>query len=452
MDTKEFHKYYKNMLEEIFSDDFKKCMLEAEIRVFGEENKSMLETNMGKVVIHPKVNLLIPVDGHKRAVEQQSKYERQADLEVSKDGKNPKMIENQKKLLFDLMKRLNEEEVTLLKEALEKHEEQLLRGSFQQQQSTLDDLFDNLFNGIGNKIDEDKASSKFNEIVERFNLGNEEESKKFWKEYPEIEEYWKRKKEIELSQYTNYYEIYEELKDYDLSELDLANEYMEYASGSFVTPIKNNNTGKYEYHVFINPLADKDNLYHIGAHEILHAAEYVEKEIDGKIKFKTGHKTFDDEENQRYTMISEILHDCILIDKIQPILKENGYECTASFPYLMRAASNGILKFYRTFKKEIIRVACQIDNKELTDIIGIENWNSLADNAFVGEISATKQEAIVNAMFEHAKGNLTTGIGKDTIDEQYDVVGKKKVEVELQMLKEMQKNEITNASTQDTER
>ena len=227
---------------------------------------------------------------------------------------------------------------------------------------------------------------------------------------------------------------------------------MEYASGSFVTPIKNNNTGKYEYHVFINPLADKDNLYHIGAHEILHAAEYVEKEIDGKIKFKTGHKTFDDEENQRYTMISEILHDCILIDKIQPILKENGYECTASFPYLMRAASNGILKFYRTFKKEIIRVACQIDNKELTDIIGIENWNSLADNAFVGEISATKQEAIVNAMFEHAKGNLTTGIGKDTIDEQYDVVGKKKVEVELQMLKEMQKNEITNASTQDTER
>lgn len=104
MDTKEFHKYYKNMLEEMFSDDFKKCILEAEIRVFGEENRNMVETNMAKIVIHPKVNLLIPADDHKRAVEQQSKYERQANLEVSKDGQNFKMIENQKKLLFDLMK------------------------------------------------------------------------------------------------------------------------------------------------------------------------------------------------------------------------------------------------------------------------------------------------------------------------------------------------------------
>ena len=223
MDTKEFHKYYKNMLEEMFSDDFKKCMLEAEIRVFGEENRNMLETNMAKIVIHPKVNLLIPAD-HKRAVEQQSKYERQANLEVSKDGQNPKMIENQKKLLFDLMKRLNKEDVTLLKEAIEKHEEQLLHGSFQQLQSSLEDLFNNLFNDSSNKIDEDEASLKFNEIVERFNLGDEESSKKFWKEYPEIEEYWKRKKEIEISQYTNYYEICEELKDCDLSELDLANE------------------------------------------------------------------------------------------------------------------------------------------------------------------------------------------------------------------------------------
>lgn len=44
MDTKEFHKYYKNMLEEMFSDDFKKCILEAEIRVFGEENRNVVET------------------------------------------------------------------------------------------------------------------------------------------------------------------------------------------------------------------------------------------------------------------------------------------------------------------------------------------------------------------------------------------------------------------------
>ncbi len=452
MDTKELHKYYKNMLEELFSDDFKKCMLEAEIRVFGEENKTMLETNMAKIVIHPKVNLLVPAKNQERAVEQQSEYERQANLEVSKDGKNSKMVENQKKLLFDLMKRLNGEETALLKEAIEKHEEQLLHGSFQKQQSRLDDLFDNLFNGNANESDEDKASSKFYEIIQRFNLDNEEASKKFWKEYPEIEDYWNRKKEVEFSQYTNYYEISEELKDYDLDDLDLANEYMKYASGSFVTPIKNNNTGKYEYHIFINPLADKANLYHTGAHEILHAAEYVEKEIDGEIKFKTGHNAFDDEEDRRYTMLSEILHDCIVIDKIQPILKENGYEYAASSPYLMRAASNGILKFYRTFKKEIIRVACQTDNKELTDIIGTENWDSLADNALAEKISATKQEAIVSAMIEHAKENLTTRIGKDTIDEQYDVVGKKKVEEELQKLMEMQKNEITNVSTQDMER
>lgn len=96
MDTKEFHKYYKNMLEELFSDDFKKCMLEAEIRVFGEENKTMLETNMAKIVIHPKVNLLVPAKNQERAVEQQSKYERQANLEVSKDGKNSKMVEIKK--------------------------------------------------------------------------------------------------------------------------------------------------------------------------------------------------------------------------------------------------------------------------------------------------------------------------------------------------------------------
>ncbi len=339
---------------------------------------------MAKIVIHPKVNLLIPADDHKRAVEQQSKYERQANLEVSKDGQNFKMIENQKKLLFDLMKRLNEDEEALLKEAIEKHEEQLLHGSFQQQQVTLDDIFDNLFNDSDNKIDEDRASLKFNEIVERFNLGDEERSKKFWKEYPEIEEYCKRKKEIEFSQYTNYYEICEELKDCDLSELDLANEYMEYASGSFVTPLKNNSTGKYEYHVFINPLANKDKLYHTGAHEMLHAAEYIEKEIDGEIKFKTGHNAFNDEEDRRYEMLSEVLHD-------------------------------------------FIRTACQEDNKELTDIIGIENWNSLADNAFAGKISAEKQETIVNKMIEHAKENLTTRIGKDTIDEQYDVVEKKKV-------------------------
>lgn len=451
MDTKEFHKYYKNMLEEMFSDDFKKCMLEAEIRVFGEENRNMLENNMAKIVIHPKVNLLIPAD-HKRTLEQQSKYERQANLEVSKDGQNSKMIENQKKLLFDLMKRLNKEDVTLLKEAIEKHEEQLLHGSFQKLQSSLEDLFNNFFNDSSNKIDEDRASSKFNEIVERFNLGDEERSKKFWKEYPEIEEYWKRKKEIEFSQYTNYHEICEELKDCDLSELDLENEYIEYASGSFVTPLKNNSTGKYEYHVFINPLADKDKLYHTGAHEMLHAAEYIEKEIDGEIKFKTGHNAFNDEEDRRYTMLSEVLHDCILIDKIQPILKENGYECATSSEYLMRAASNGILRFYRTFKEEIIRTACQESNKELTDIIGIENWNSLADNALAGEISAEKQETIVNKMIEHAKENLTTRIGKDTIDEQYDVVEKKKVEMELQMLKEMQKDEITNNSTQNTGR
>lgn len=39
MNTKEFHEYYKKMLEEMFSDEFKKCMLEAEVSTFGEEKR-----------------------------------------------------------------------------------------------------------------------------------------------------------------------------------------------------------------------------------------------------------------------------------------------------------------------------------------------------------------------------------------------------------------------------
>ena len=92
MNTKEFHEDYKKMLEELFSDEFKKCMLEAEVSTFGEEKRQILEANMARIIIHPKVALLNPDLNDKRKPEQQSKYDKQARKEKDAEKQQKKMM------------------------------------------------------------------------------------------------------------------------------------------------------------------------------------------------------------------------------------------------------------------------------------------------------------------------------------------------------------------------
>ena len=108
-------------------------------------------------------------------------------------------------------------------------------------------------------------------------------------------------------------------------------------------------------------------------------------------------------------------------------------------------------RFYTTFRKEIIRTACQEDNRELTEIIGLENWNHLADIVgYMGDLAKEQLEDVVNAMIEYSKEHLAERIGRDTIMEQRDVVAKDQVAHELHEVIEMQKD--LTATHNDVER
>lgn len=411
MNTKEFHEYYKKMLEEMFSDEFKKCMLEAEVSTFGEEKRQILEANMARIIIHPKVALLNPDLNDKRKPEQQSKYEKQARKE--KDAEKQQKDDEKQQKDDELDEFLNA--ISML---------------------SLDQLF-----GQSEKEDGMQEKSKNDELLQQsallFDVDKLETDTAV------------KENDIELSKYTNYYELCKELEDYDLSNLDLKNEFLEYATGSLVIELKNKNSGKYEYHIFLNPLANRDSLYHTGAHEILHASEYTTREINGEIRFNTGHNTFEDDSN-RYTRLAETLHDFILLSEIQPVLKEKGYECSCYSSYFT-ANFDAMYRFYTTFRKEIIRTACQEDNIELTEIIGLENWNHLADIVgYMGDLAKEQLEDVVNAMIEYSKEHLAERIGRDTIMEQRDVVAKDQVAHELHEVIEMQKD--LTATHNDVER
>ena len=57
METKELHEYYKSYLDEVFSEEFKRDLLEVAVSTYGEEFREKFEANMKKIIVHPKFNI-----------------------------------------------------------------------------------------------------------------------------------------------------------------------------------------------------------------------------------------------------------------------------------------------------------------------------------------------------------------------------------------------------------
>ena len=444
MDTKEIHESYKKLLNEMFSDEYKKALIEAAVKIFGEEYRQQFERNMEKIIIHPKVNLKdLPKEG--RNIEEVKEIEETALEELSneeeKDIIKKEQIANQKELLIAIKSKLKPDDAEKLQEIIDKCS---FNGSFVKQtedSKELDDKFLELFG------DDEPDKTLLNEIIEKYKLYSPEESIQFANEIPEIKEYWEKQRKTVLSRYSNYEELQEELKDYDLSDIEagLDAEFTDY-SGSFVIPLKNNNTNEYEYHVFIDPISkdQKSEICHVLTHEVLHAEEYIEKEIDGETCIKTGHNDFEKngEKDSKFTLLSEMFHEMILMYEIDPELKEKGIEIKASPSDYLITIDNKLVDFYFKYREQILKTACQEDNKELTNIIGEENWEDLAD---VVHKSKEEQAELVNKITQDAKEKEPTEIEKDN-----NLSGERKNVVKKETLIENYENISANERKEET--
>ena len=130
----------------------------------------------------------------------------------------------------------------------------------------------------------------------------------------------------------------------------------------------------------------------------------------------------------------------ILLTKIYPMLREKGYEIADDHTDYLFSMGEGFFKFFGTYFRQICRTACQPDLHELTDVIGVNNWEKFVElqnnkrNIFKSKEAEKGQLALVDIMQEYSRNNLGTRIGKATLNNQLDVDGKNKVVEELNQL------------------
>lgn len=216
---------------------------------------------------------------------------------------------------------------------------------------------------------------------------------------------------------------------------------------SYTTCCMNKDTNEVCYPIFIymNDQKKDENLRGTIAHEVLHALEFVTKRDEKGLQAKTGH--YDWEETGKNTLTAECLHVAILFTKIYPRLREKGYEITDSCDYLY-FMGDGFLKFYRTYFQQICRTACETDLHELTDVIGVENWEKFVElqnnkgNIFGNAKQEEEQLALVDKMQEYSKKNLAQRIGKATLSNQLDIEGKRKEQGKLEQLMQNKETSI----------
>ena len=211
---------------------------------------------------------------------------------------------------------------------------------------------------------------------------------------------------------------------------------------SYTTCCVDKDTDEVCYPIFIEMSRKRndDELRGTIAHEVLHALEFIAERDENGLRAKTGHYGFN--ETGKNVLTAECLHVGILFAKIYPMLREKGYEITDSNDYLF-TMGEGFFKFFGTYFQQICRTALQPDLHELTDVIGVDNWNQFVElqnnktkKGLIGLHAKEEKEqiVIVGKMQEYSRNSLAERIGKATLTNQLDIEGKNKVKGQLDQL------------------
>ena len=446
METKELHEYYKSYLDEVFSEEFKRDLLEVAVSTYGEEFREKFEANMKKIIVHPKFNI-------KKIKSEKSYYSDNSEIVFSpiedsflsdlpqiEAEKQKKINEAQKKLFEALKETLSDEEAMQLQNVIDNYKNEL----FGIDESLIE--FYELFGNIDNTLDLDLNLRLLYNLIQKYKLNELNSKKDTEHENPHIKQYLETLKKIETDfnkdfrlNYSNYTELNDELSEVDLKDFDLSEEIAISSAG--VCEFKNKNTGEMEYHIFIYPTNNKKLLLGQLAHEGLHALEYTEREVDGNKQVRTGFIEYDDEETNRLT--SECIHVLILDLRIYPALKKMGYTIGDVTDYRVKI-NDGLQTFYETFETQILHSRCQEDLHELYDVVGKENFKSLVESQNNGEYE--NQLGIVADMEEYSRAHIPERIGKFTLPAQEQVTAKIAIYQELTYLIEKESGDLLHAN------
>lgn len=279
---------YIEILDGIFTEEFKKDMIDVCSNFFGEHVRGMATENMKKIKLYPKFVIT----------------------------KEQKLIEAQKTLLNKIKETLPSNQAKQIEDEISKYN---FDGGF-------GSIFESLELEILFSLFEEPEHPNLCEIVKKYQLNEPIESLKKSqdvniKQYVQDVESAKEETSEELM--INVLKSISPDEDYSGKTVEelAREEHTKYSSGSFITCLKDSKTGESYFVGFIDMMDGEEEALAEATHEVAHALEYILGK-DGQVK--TGHKELETGEENTFT--SECIHQAFLNHGIIPEMQKRGYK------------------------------------------------------------------------------------------------------------------------------